>query len=231
MDLIWEGLRDAVRLLARNEHDVYEIALRSLYVSGTATAISLVLGVGLGAVLAFRRFPGRLAVLTLVNTGMGLPPVVIGLLVAILLWRSGPLGELGLLYTPAAMVLAQSLIALPMVTGLSLSAVQSLPARLRVQIRALGATRLQTAWLMAREAQLPLLAALMAGFGAVVSEVGASLMVGGNMRGSTRVLTTAIVLEASKGKFATAIALGLVLLALAFSINLILTRLQQRGRT
>jgi tungstate transport system permease protein len=129
------------------------------------------------------------------------------------------------------MVLAQSLIALPMVTGLSLSAVQSLPARLRVQIRALGATRLQTAWLMAREAQLPLLAALMAGFGAVVSEVGASLMVGGNLRGSTRVLTTAIVLEASKGKFATAIALGLVLLALAFSINLILTRLQQRDRT
>jgi tungstate transport system permease protein len=147
----------------------------------------------------------------------------------ILLWRSGPLGALGLLYTPAAMVLAQTLIALPLVAGVSLAAVQALPPRLRLQVEALGATRLQTAWLLGREARLLLLAAVMAGFGAVVSEVGASLMVGGNLRGSTRVLTTAIVLEASKGNFAGAIALGLILLVLAYAINAVLTRLQQRG--
>ncbi len=231
MRLISEGFSQALHLILGLDPDLREAAWRTLQISGAATIVSLILGAPAGVALALSRFPGRTLLVTLINTGMGLPPVVAGLFVMILLWRSGPLGELGLLYTPAAMVLAQSLIALPMVTGLSLAAVQSLPARLRVQIRALGATRLQTAWLLAREAQLPLLAALMAGFGAVVSEVGASLMVGGNLRGSTRVLTTAIVLEASKGKFATAIALGLVLLALAFSINLILTRLQQRGRT
>ncbi len=180
--------------------------------------------------LALSRFRGRTVAVALLNTGMGLPPVVVGLFVMILLWRSGPLGSLGLLYTPAAMVLAQTLIALPLVAGVSLAAVQSLPPRLRLQIGALGATRLQTAWLLAREARLPLLAAVMAGFGAVVSEVGASLMVGGNLRGSTRVLTTAIVLEAGKGNFAGAIALGFILLALACVINAVLTRVQQRGR-
>jgi tungstate transport system permease protein len=229
MHLIREGLGQALHLILGLDPDLRDAAWRTLQISGTATLVSLVLGAPAGVALALTRFPGRTFLVALINTGMGLPPVVVGLFVMILLWRSGPFGQFALLYTPAAMVMAQSLIALPMVTGLSLVAVQSLPPRLPLQIKALGATRLQMAWLLAREARLPLLAALMAGFGAVVSEVGASLMVGGNLRGSTRVLTTAIVLEASKGNFATAIALGTVLLALAFAINFLLTRLQQRG--
>lgn len=226
MDLIWEGLRDAVRLLARNEHDVYEIALRSLYVSGTATAISLVLGVGLGAALAFRRFPGRLAVLTLVNTGMGLPPVVIGLVVAILLWRSGPLGELGWIYTAKAMILAQTVIATPIVTGFTAASLGSLDPRLRLQVYALGASRLQMLWLVLQEVRLPLLAAIMAGFGAAISEVGASVMVGGNIAGHTRVLTGAVLLEQSKGNFGPALALGLILLGLMIAVNGLFTWVQ-----
>jgi tungstate transport system permease protein len=229
MQLILEGLRRAFDLILALDPDLRDAAWRTLWVSGTATLISLLLGAPAGVALALSRFRGRTVAVALLNTGMGLPPVVVGLFVMILLWRSGPLGSLGLLYTPAAMVLAQTLIALPLVAGVSLAAVQALPARLRLQVEALGATRLQTAWLLGREARLPLLAAVMAGFGAVVSEVGASLMVGGNLRGSTRVLTTAIVLEAGKGNFAGAIALGLILLALAYAINAVLTRLQQRG--
>jgi len=229
MQLALEGLRRAIDLIFALDPDLRDAAWRTLWVSGTATLISLLLGVPAGVALAMSRFRGRTVAVALLNTGMGLPPVVVGLFVMILLWRSGPLGALGLLYTPAAMVLAQTLIALPLVAGVSLAAVQALPPRLRLQVEALGATRLQTAWLLGREARLLLLAAVMAGFGAVVSEVGASLMVGGNLRGSTRVLTTAIVLEASKGNFAGAIALGLILLVLAYAINAVLTRLQQRG--
>lgn len=229
MHLIAEGFRQAIHLILGGDPDLRDAAWRTLQISGAATLVSLALGAPAGVALALARFPGRTILVALINTGMGLPPVVVGLFVMIMLWRSGPLGELALLYTPAAMVVAQSLIALPMIAGLSLAAVQALPARLSLQVRALGATRTQAAWLLAREARLPLLAALMAGFGAVVSEVGASLLVGGNLRGSTRVLTTAIVLEAGKGNFATAIALGLVLLALSYAINFLLTRLQQRG--
>jgi len=230
MDLIVEGLREAIRKIVALDPALCDAALRTLQVSGTATMVSLLIGVPAGVGLALSRFRGRTFVVALVNTGMGLPPVVVGLFVMILLWRSGPLGGLGLLYTPTAMIIAQSLIALPLVTGLSLAAVQALPPRLLLQVRALGATPVQCARILAREAQLPILAALMAGFGAVVSEVGASLMVGGNIRGSTRVLTTATVLEAGKGNFAGAIALGIVLLALAYAINVVLTRLQQRSR-
>jgi tungstate transport system permease protein len=230
MELILEGLREAVRRILALDPDLRDAALRTIQVSGTATIASLVVGVPAGVGLALSRFRGRTFVVALVNTGMGLPPVVVGLFVMILLWRSGPLGGLGLLYTPLAMIAAQSLIALPLVTGLSLAAVESLPPRLQLQVRALGATPLQLARILAREARLPILAALMAGFGAVVSEVGASLMVGGNIRGSTRVLTTATVLEAGKGNFAGAIALGIVLLSLAYAINIVLTRLQQRSR-
>jgi tungstate transport system permease protein len=230
MELILEGLREAVRRILALDPDLRDAALRTIQVSGTATIASLVVGVPAGVGLALSRFRGRTFVVALVNTGMGLPPVVVGLFVMILLWRSGPLGGLGLLYTPLAMIAAQSLIALPLVTGLSLAAVEALPPRLQLQVRALGATPLQLARILAREARLPILAALMAGFGAVVSEVGASLMVGGNIRGSTRVLTTATVLEAGKGNFAGAIALGIVLLSLAYAINIVLTRLQQRSR-
>jgi tungstate transport system permease protein len=230
MDLFLKGLREALALIFTADADLVQAALRTLQVSGSATAISLLLGIPCGVALALSSFRGRLLVVALVNTGMGLPPVLVGLFVMILLWRSGPFGGLELLYSPSAMVVAQTLIALPLVAGLTMSAVQALPGRLRLQVEALGASRLQAAWLLGREAHLGLLAALMAGFGGAVSEVGASLMVGGNLRGSTRVLTTSIVLEAGKGNFAGAIALGLLLLALSYAINHLLTRVQQRGR-
>jgi len=230
VDLIWDGLREALRLLARGDRDLWATALRSLVISGSATTIALALGAGTGSLLAFGEFPGRRLTLALVNTGMGLPPVVVGLLVAILLWRSGPLGGLGLIYTPGAMVIAQAVIATPIVTGFSAAALGSLDPRLRTQVYALGASRWQALWLLFQEARLPLLAAAMAGFGAAVSEVGASLMVGGNLAGETRVLTTAVVLETSRGEFAPAIALSIVLLALIFVVNFVLTLVQQQER-
>jgi tungstate transport system permease protein len=230
MDLIWQGIREAFGLLFGLDAEVWRIALLSLRVSGAATLVSLVLGVSAGTVLALTRFPGRRLLVSLVNTGMGLPPVVVGLFVSILLWRNGPLGALGLLYTPTAMVIAQAVIATPIVAGISLAAIGQLPPKLRLQILALGATRRQMVWLLLREARLPLLAAVMAGFGGVISEIGASIMVGGNIKGSTRVLTTATVMETGRGNFDVAIALSVILLALIFAVNAALTRIQQRER-
>jgi len=230
VDLIWDGIREAVRILGTGDREVWAITVRSILVSGSATLFALVIGVTVGATLAFRRFPGRNLAVTLVNTGMGLPPVVVGLVVAIFLWRSGPLGGLNLIYTPAAMVIAQTVIAAPLVTGFTLAALGSLPPGLRPQLYALGASRMQMLWLVLLEARLPLLAAVMAGFGAAVSEVGASLMVGGNLGGETRVLTTAVVLAARRGEFAPAIALSIILLVLVFLVNLVLTGVQQRER-
>lgn len=210
--------------------EVFQISQLSLVISGLATGISLLLGLPVGTLLALSRFPGRPFLLSLVNTGMGLPPVVVGLAVAISLWRSGPLGDLQLIYTPTAIVIAQVIIALPVVTGLTTAALQALDPRLRLQLYGLGASRMQMIFSLWREARLPLLAAMMAGFGSVISEVGASMMVGGNIRFRTRVLTTAIVLETNKGNFNTAIALGILLLIITFLVNLALTRIQQRGR-
>ncbi len=209
--------------------EIFQVTMLSLQISGLATGFSLLLGLPLGTLLALGRFPGRAFLLSLVNTGMGLPPVVVGLMVAISLWRSGPLGNLQLIYTPIAIVIAQLIIALPVVTGLTAAALQALDPRLRLQLYGLGASRIQMIWSLWREARLPLLAALMAGFGSVISEVGASMMVGGNIRYKTRVLTTAIVLETSKGNFDTALFLGLLLLIITFLINFGLTRIQQRG--
>ena len=228
MALVWDGLRQALRLLAGGDADVFGITLRSLEISGAATCLSLLLGVPLGVALALSRFPGRGLAISLVNTGMGLPPVVVGLFVSILLWRSGPFGFLEWIYTPIAMVLAQLAIAAPIVTGLTLAAIQQIPDRFRLQMRGLGASRGQLLWVLLREAKLPMLAAAMAGFGGVISEVGASLMVGGNIRGHTRVLTTATVLAASKGNFDVAIALSVLLLAIMFLVNAALTWIQQR---
>ncbi len=230
MDLILDPLRDAIRLLLHNENAVYEIAWRTVVVSGTATLLSLVLGVAAGAAIAFRRFPGRLAVMTLVNTGMGLPPVVVGLVVAQLLWRSGPLGHLEWIYTVKAMIVAQTIIATPVVTGFTAAALGSLHPRLRLQVYALGASRLQALWILLQEVRLPLLAAIMAGFGAAISEVGASVMVGGNISGQTRVLTGAILLEEGKGNFGVADALGIILLAMMVAVNGLFTWVQFRSR-
>ncbi|MBE3066203.1 MAG: ABC transporter permease [Chloroflexi bacterium] len=212
-----------------NNPDVLEITLLSIKVSGLATLISLLIGLPFGTLLALSKFPGRSVLLTLINTGMALPPVVVGLAVAMTLWRSGPVGGLHLIYTPAAIIIAQVIIAAPVVTGLTAAALQALDPRLRLQLLGLGASRFQMVLSIWREARLPLLAALMAGFGSVISEVGASMMVGGNIRHQTRVLTTAIVLETNKGEFASAIALGILLLLITFLINFALTWIQQRG--
>ncbi|MDD2317669.1 MAG: ABC transporter permease [Desulfobacterales bacterium] len=230
MELILEGILKAIALLVSLDPEVLGITSLSLKISGTATLISLFLGVSTGTVVALTRFPGRKLVVSLINTGMGLPPVVVGLFVTIFLWRNGPLGFLQILYTPGAIILAQAIIATPIISGISLAAMQNLPANLRLQILALGATRLQMTWLLIREARLPLLAAVMAGFGGIISEVGASIMVGGNIKGYSRVLTTATVMETGRGNFDVAIALSAILLLLAFLINYLLTRIQQRER-
>lgn len=211
------------------ETEILQITLFSLQISGIATSISLLIGMPLGTLLALGKFPGRSILLSLVNTGMGLPPVVVGLFVAMMLWRSGPFGDLRLIYTPTAIVIAQVIIAFPVVTGLTTAALQSLNPRLQLQLLGLGASQFQVVLALWREARLPLLAALMAGFGSVISEVGASMMVGGNIRYQTRVLTTAIVLETGKGNFQLAIGLGVLLLAITFLVNWALTVIQQRG--
>ncbi len=230
MDLIWEGLVRALALIWGLDPEVVQVVGRTLGVSGTATLVSLLIGVPMGSALAFLRLPGRRFLLAAVNTGMGVPPVVVGLLVSILLWRSGPLGALRLLYTPWAMVIAQCLIATPIITGISMAAMASLDPMLRLQILGLGASRWQLLLVLLREARLPLLAAVMAGFGGAISEVGAVMMVGGNIRGETQVLTTAIVESTGRGEFGLALAFGLILLLLAFGVNFLLTTVQQRGR-
>ncbi|MGQ9646334.1 MAG: ABC transporter permease [Thermodesulfobacteriota bacterium] len=230
MDLILEGIKKAFWLLITFDPEVMSITLLSLRVSGSATLISLFIGISIGTIVALSRFPGRTVVVSLINTGMGLPPVVVGLFVTIFLWRNGPLGVLGILYTPTAIVIAQAIIATPIVMGITLAAIQHLPQKLRLQILALGATRVQMVWILIKEARLPLLAAVMAGLGGIISEVGASIMVGGNIKGYSRVLTTATVMETSRGNFDVAIALGIILLLLAYLINLVLTQIQQRER-
>jgi len=228
VEIIWEGIKQALGHILTADSEVLGITLRSLWISGAATLLSLAVGIPIGIALALARFPGRSFAVSLINTGMGLPPVVVGLFVSVFLWRSGPLGFLELLYTPTAMVIAQLIIAFPIVAGLTMAAFQTLNPNLRLQLLGIGASRLQLLWLLSKEARLPLLAAVMAGFGGVISEVGASMMVGGNIRGQTRVLTTATVLETGKGNFEIAIALGLILLILTFAVNLLLTHIQQR---
>ena len=227
MDLIWDGLREAARLWVSGDAEVIEITLRTLAISSAATALALLVGVPLGAALALRRFFGRGLIVAAVNTGMGMPPVVVGLVIVLFLWRSGPLGSLNLIYTPYAMVIAQLGLALPLVVGFSLTSIQALPTKLLDQMRALGANRVQLLWLMMRESRLGILAAVMAGFGAAISEVGASMQVGGNLAGDTRVLTTATVLETSRGNFEVALALAFVLVVMAYLVNLLLTAVQQ----
>jgi len=228
LDVLVEGVRQAIGLLLGGDREILAVLWLSLQVSTTATLIALLLGIPAGAALALTRFPGRTLVVSAVNTGMGLPPVVVGLFVTIMLWRSGPFGSWEILYTPAAIIVAQALIASPIVTGITLAAVQNVPAKFRLQLIALGASRPQMVWVTLREARLPMLAAVMAGFGGVISEIGASLMVGGNIKGHTRTLTTAMVLETGKGNFEIAIALSILLMALVFGINWALTAVQQR---
>ena len=222
------GLGESLHSVFAMRHELAGILGLSLLVSGVAVVVAMLLGVPSGIYLGLRRFPGRQLLVTLVNTGMGLPPVVVGLVVFLLLARSGPFGRLELLYTPWAMMIAQVVIATPLVVGITLAAVQGLDPRVHLQILSLGASRPQHYWKIVQEARLSLVAALAAGFGSIISEVGAVMMVGGNIRGQTRVMTTAIVLEARQGNFAMAIAISIVLLTIAVVINGAFTWLQQR---
>jgi tungstate transport system permease protein len=221
-------MREALTLLLGGDAELYGIIGRTLLISGVATLAAMLVGVPIGYALARGRFPGRTLLLGMVNTGMGMPPVVVGLVVWLLLTRSGPFGDLELIYTPQAMIIAQFVIATPLVVGFTVASIQALPAQLPDLLTSLGAGRVQALWILSREARLGLLAAVMAGFGAIVSEVGASMTVGGNLRGSTRVLTTAIVTETGRGNLPIALALGCLLLGLAFAVNLLLTLVQQR---
>ncbi len=230
MEVYWYGLLEALRLLISGNPEVYEVIFRTIHVSGTATIIGMLIGMPLGTVLALSSFPGRKLVISIINFGMGLPPVVVGLWVWLTFSRYGPLGLLQLLYTPTAMITAQVIIAAPIITGFTIAAIQSLNPKIRLQILALGASRLQLLWLLLRESRLGLLAAVIAGFGGAVSEVGASMMVGGNLKGYTMVLTTTTVLEVNKGNWQIATAFSIILLLLAFGVTVALTVAQQRGR-
>jgi tungstate transport system permease protein len=211
-----------------------EIILLSLQVSGIALVISTVIGIPLGIFLGLNRFTGRRLLIALLYTGMGFPPVVIGLFVYLVLSRSGPLGSLNLpfipaLFTPGAMVIAQTIIAFPLVSGFTMAAVMGVDPQLRQQVTSLGATRQQTAFAVMMEARVGVIVAIIAGFGGIISEVGAVMMVGGNIEGRTRVLTTAIVLSTRQGDFNLAIALGLILLAITFVVNVAMLRLQGKS--
>lgn len=230
METIFDGFVEAFWLLLRLDPDVLDITYRTMQVSGIATVISVLIGIPVGTALALTRFFGRGFLVSVVNFAMGLPPVVVGFVTWLFLMRYGPFGALGLLYTPTAMIIAQAVIASPIVAGFTLAAVQSINPKLRLQILSLGATRVQYLLLLLWESRLGIMAAIIAGFGGVISEVGASMMVGGNIRGYTRVLTTATVLEVSKGKFELAAGLSIILLALSFAIMGTLSWLQQRGR-
>lgn len=219
MELLWDGLLAAVRLILRGDPELLRIASLSIAVSGAATALAALVGIPVGVMLHLKRFRGWGTARVLVNTGMGLPPVVIGLLLTLLLWRTGPFGALRLLYTPWAMVMAQLLVALPLVAGFTWAGLDLLDADIALAMRADGANDRRLGYELARAAGAPVLVAVAAGFGRAISEVGASLMVGGNIVGQTRILTTTIALETGRGEFALAIALGVVLLVLALCVN------------
>ncbi len=209
---------------------ILEITLRTLWVCGAALALALVVGIPVGIFLGGRRFRGRAFAVSAVNAGMGAPPVVVGLVVALLLWRGGPLGGLGWMYSHSAMVLAQFLIALPLVVGITLAAVGSLDEEWDLQVRTLGIPRRWRLWLLLREIRMGLLAAVIAALGGILSEVGAVQMVGGNLAGETRLLTTSIMMHTSMGEFEVAIGLAVVLVGLTLLLAGLLTAVQQGGR-
>ena len=207
------------------------IVQRSLHVTVVALFISTLAGIPVGTWLALTRFPGKRIFTTMIYTGMGLPPVVVGLVVYLLLSRTGPMGDLGWLFSLRAMIMAQTIIATPLIVGVTLSSVMSVDPALRVQLRAIGATRMQATWAQLFEARFGLIVGLVAGFGSIVSEVGAVMLVGGNIAGRTRVLTTAVVLETRQGNFDRALALGIILLSISFVANAMLMLLQGHGHS
>ncbi|MFH0916363.1 MAG: ABC transporter permease [bacterium] len=234
MELFWDSMVQAFKLLFSTNGYVGSVLLMSLRTSGIAVLLGMMIGIPIGSWLGLSRFRGRNILAAFVNTGLALPPVVVGLFVYMLLSRRGPLGSLELLFTVPAMIIAQTIIAAPVIAAISMAAVGSVPREMRIQALGLGASRRQTVWMVMREARVSLMAAVVTGFGAVISEVGAVMMVGGNIAttdsNKTRVMTTAIVQETRMGHFERAMAFGLILLLVAFIIMLILTRLQQGAR-
>ncbi|WP_147533999.1 ABC transporter permease [Bacillus marasmi] len=230
MDLLIDGFTKAIEMIMTGDSEIFAITLLTLRVCFTAIFWSMLIGIPFGVLVGLTNFPGKRLLLVLINIGMGLPPVVAGLTITMLLWRSGPLSDLTLLYSPTAIVLAQFLVSLPIITGLTSTAFQQIDPKLRLQIKALGATKAQMVWLLLKETKIAIFAAIMAGLGRVLAEVGAAMMVGGNIQGETRILTTSIVMEVSKGNFDVAIALSFILMSLAFFITFLLTFLQQRTR-
>ncbi|MFW5790828.1 MAG: ABC transporter permease [Bacillota bacterium] len=230
MNTLIEGLQEALRLLVNLDREVLQIIAVSLKVSGTALIFSVLIGLPLGTILGLGNFPGKKIITAFLYTGMGFPPVVVGLFVFIIFSNSGPLGDLNWLFTTRAIVVAQTVIALPLVAGFIMTAVMGVDKNLLLQLRSLGVTRAQMIWTIIKEARLGALIAIIAGFGAVISEVGAVMLVGGNIRGKTRVLTTAIMLETRQGRFGLAIALGLILLTITFIINILMLNLQEKER-
>lgn len=224
-----DPLLEALRLITSGDLYVWNVIIRSLRISGTALLLAVVIGLPIGVLVGLGRFRFRPGVVAVMNTGLALPPVVVGLAVYILLTDSGPLARLELLYTPWAMILAQAVIAGPYIAAVALGATDTIPEEVRLQARALGASRVQTVLLQLREVRTSLVAAVAAGFGAIISEVGAVLIVGGNILGETRVLTTAIVLETQRGELGMAIAMGIVLLAVALYVNILLLLLGRRS--
>ncbi|MFH1008074.1 MAG: ABC transporter permease [Candidatus Latescibacterota bacterium] len=231
MDYFAEGLSEAFRLIGSMDREMWHAVTVSLRVSSAAILIAGVFGIPLGLFLGIREFFGKSLVVTILNTLMALPTVVVGLVVYAILSRRGALGVLGLLYTPKAMVIGQLILAFPIIAALSLSATQSVDPRARRTAMALGASPAQVSWTILREARFGILASVMAGFGRVIAEVGCAMMLGGNIRGTTRTMTTAIALETGKGKFGLGIALGIILLLIAFSVNLATQVLRTNGRS
>ncbi len=228
MNFLGEILAEAMRFVADFGPELREVLALTLVVSGTATLIGAVLGIPLGLTLGLERFRGRGALLAIVNTGMGIPPVLAGLILLLVLWNDGPLGGLDLVFTPMAMIVAQALLAFPIAAGVTAAAVRNLSPAAHEQLRALRLTRLQRMEVAGREVWPGLIGATAAAFGRVVAEVGAVLVVGGNIAGETRVLTTAIVQEARQARFGAAVGLGIVLLVVALAVNGVLTWLQLR---
>ncbi|MGM0421309.1 MAG: ABC transporter permease [Bacillota bacterium] len=230
MEILIEGIQEALNLLINLDKEILDIIAVSLQVSGAALFFAVIIGLPLGTILGLAKFPGKNIITAFLYTGMGFPPVVIGLFVFIIFSASGPMGSLGWLFTPKAIIAAQTILALPLVAGFIMTAVMGIDKNLLLQLKALGATKKQLIWTTIKEARLGALIAVIAGFGAVISEVGAVMLVGGNIQGKTRVLTTAIVLETRQGKFGLALALGIILLVITFIINLSMLHLQKKER-
>ncbi len=228
MNIIWDGIKQAAVLLFTGNREVYEILLMTIRVSGLSLIFSVLIGIPLGIEIGLNKFRGKNLVMTIVNTGMSIPPVAVGLIITLIIWRSGPLGNLELMYTPTAMIIAQIIIASPIIAGITIAAVHQVSDKLILQAKTLGANRIQMLWILLKEIKLSILVAVAAGFGRAISEVGAVLIVGGNIMGKTRVLTTATIQMMRMGKYDVAIALVVILLLLSFGINFLINTIHRK---